>query len=336
MYTLILILLISFLVSFLLVPLVKKIAPALRAVDEPDSSLKIHNIPIPRLGGLAIFFGFVVATLLALFFRNPINGEIKKQIIAILVGATMVLILGVIDDIKGVWPHHRFAVEIPAAVILVLFGIKINFPAFVPLGIVLTIIYVVGACNSMNYLDGVDGLAAGAASIASIAFCIVFLKQGELLGTILSVALLGSTLGFLPYNSNPASIFMGDSGSAFLGYGLAVLALLYLKNLNSVLTFLVPVAILGLPIFDTSLTFLRRALSHKPLFPADRGHFYDKLMRKGLNQKQTVFIAYGIGIIFAITGILFTKITLIPALVLIACEIIGLVIMVLKFDMLSC
>ena len=248
----------------------------------------------------------------------------------------MLLSLGIIDDIRGIQPYHRFPVQILAAVILILFGLKINISLFLPLGIILTIFYVVGACNSMNLLDGIDGLAAGVTIIACIAFCIVFGKQGESLGLILSIALLGSTLGFLWHNFNPASIFMGDSGSLFLGCVLAVLAILYLRTPNDILTFLVPIAILGVPIFDTTLTLIRRTINHNPLFPGDRGHSYDKLIRKGLNQKQTVFVVYGIGIIFAITGILFTTITLIPALILIACEIIGLAIMVLKFDMLSC
>jgi len=328
-------LLISSIISFSTVPLIKKLATIVGAIDKPGSPLKIHTRSIPRIGGLAIFFGFLMATLFAVFFANPIRGELKGQILALLIGAAMVLGLGVIDDIKGVHHYHRFAVEIPVALMLVLFGLKINTPAFLPLGIALTIFYVVATCNSVNLLDGIDGLTAGATAIACLAFCIAFLKQGESLGLILSIALLGSTLGFLWHNFNPASIFMGDSGSAFLGYSLAVLAIIYLRDLNSISAFFVPLGILGLPIFDTSLTLLRRALNHKPLLQADRGHFYDKLIRKGLNQRQAALTAYGMGTIFAITGILFIIATPIPILMVVAGEFIGLAIMVLKFDMLS-
>ena len=336
MYTLILIFLIAAIISFAAVPLIKKLASVVGAMDVPHSSLQIHNRPIPRLGGLAIFFGFVAAMLFGLSFGNLLEPKAGRQVLPLLFGATMIIALGVVDDIKGVQPWHRFFVQIPVAILLILFGIKINIPFVLPLGIVLTIFYVISACNSLNLLDGVDGLAAGATSIAAIGFCVVFLKKGDPLGCILSVALVGSTLGFLWYNFAPASIFMGDAGSLFLGYILAVLAIRYLRTPDGFLNFLVPVAILGVPIFDTALTVMRRSINRMPLLPGDRGHCYDKLMDRGLNSKQTVFIMYEMGIVFAITGILFTEIALIPAVILMACEIAGLIIMVLKFDMLSC
>lgn len=336
MYSLIPIFVVSTLISFFMVPFIKEVAPIVGAMDEPKGPLQIHSRPIPRLGGVGIFFGFVIATLFAMFCGNLINGEARRQILALMVGATAMLVLGMIDDIKGVQPRYRFFVQIPVAILLILFGIKINIPFVLPLGIVLTIFYVIGACNSLNLLDGVDGLAAGATSIAAMGFCVVFLKKGDSLGCILSVALVGSTLGFLWYNFAPATIFMGDAGSLFQGYILAVLAIRYLRIPDGFLNFLVPVAILGVPIFDTTLTVLRRSLNRMPLLPGDRGHCYDKLMASGLNSKQTVFVIYEIGIVFAITGILFTEIALVPAVVLMACEIAGLSILIVKFDMLSC
>ncbi|MCK4596420.1 undecaprenyl/decaprenyl-phosphate alpha-N-acetylglucosaminyl 1-phosphate transferase, partial [bacterium] len=224
MYTLILILLVSCIVSFITVPLIKRLAPVVGAMDVPQSSLQIHTRPIPRLGGLAIFFGFMAAVLAAILFGNPISAEAIGLMLPLLVAATAMLLLGTIDDIRGLQPYHRFAVQIPVAILLILFGIKVNIPSLLPLGVALTVFYVIGSCNSMNLLDGVDGLAAGVTAIASLAFGIVFLIQGQTLGLILSIALLGSTLGFLRHNFAPASIFMGDSGSLFLGFMLAVLA----------------------------------------------------------------------------------------------------------------
>lgn len=335
MYTLILILLVSFIVSFAAVPLIKRLAPVVGAMDVPQSSLQIHTRPIPRLGGLAIFFGFMAAALVAILFGNPISAEAKGLMLPLLVGATAMLLLGTIDDIRGLQPHHRFAVQIPVAIFLIRFGIKINIPSLLPLGIALTVFYVIGSCNSMNLLDGVDGLAAGVTAIASLAFGIVFLIQGQTQGLILSIALLGSTLGFLRHNLAPASIFMGDSGSLFLGFMLAVLAILYLRTVNDMMTFLVPMAILGVPVFDTACTLIRRSINHKPLMPGDRGHCYDKLMDGGLTTKQSVFVVYGMGIVFAITGILFTEIGVRPALILLICEMIALAFMIRRFDMLS-
>jgi UDP-GlcNAc:undecaprenyl-phosphate GlcNAc-1-phosphate transferase len=326
---------ISFIVTFAAVPMAQQLARALGAIDVPRGPLQIHDRPIPRLGGLAIFCGFLTAILGVIFFGGSLSTGERFLVLPILLGAMMMLGLGAIDDIRGVQPRHRFYVQVPAAVLLIIFGIVVNIPFLLPLGMILTIFYVIGACNSLNLLDGIDGLAAGTTAIAALAFGTLFLIRHDTLGIILSAAMVGSVLGFLWYNLSPASIFMGDSGSLFLGFMLAVLAIRSLQSADGLLAHLVPVAILGVPIFDTGLTVLRRIINHKPLLPGDRAHSYDKLMAAGLKSRQTVLVMYAMGVVFAATGILLTRIPLAAALALITLELTALMTLARKFNMLQ-
>ncbi len=329
-------LIVSFLAAFAMVPAVQRLARRVGAIDVPRSHLQIHRRPTPRLGGVAIFTGFLLAVLASVLWGGLAEVGLGHELLPILAGAMMMLALGMVDDIRGVQPHHRFFVQVPAAVLLIAFGTRVNIPSIPALSVALTIFYVVGSCNSLNLLDGIDGLAAGVTAIAAAAFGILFFRRGDVLGVILSVGLVGSALGFLWYNFSPASIFLGDSGSLFLGFLLAVLAIRFLQIPSPLMAYLVPVAILGLPIFDTGLTVIRRIINAKALLPGDRHHSYDKLMAHGLKSRQTVLLMYGMGMIFAATGLLFSRFSLMQALPLITLELIGLSFLVRKFGMLHC
>ncbi|MDP4118147.1 MAG: MraY family glycosyltransferase [Bacillota bacterium] len=298
---------VSLLISFLSVPFVKNIAIKAGAIDYPKDGRRMHKSPIPRLGGLSIFYGFVVSTLCF--------ADLNRQMLGILLGALIIVTLGVVDDIKVLKAKPKFIVQIIAAILPVAFGARINFVS-IPflnnsssiafsgiLSYVITIIWIVGVTNAVNLIDGLDGLAAGVSTIASASIFFIALINGNLFVTTISVILVGSCLGFLPYNLNPATIFMGDTGATFLGYIMAVMSIQGMFKSYTLVTFVIPVLILGLPIFDTSFAIIRRLIHHKPIMEADRGHMHHRLIDMGFSQKQTVSILYTISSLLGLSAI---------------------------------
>ena len=299
---------IAFAISLAATPFVITLAHKIGAVDVPDSQRRVHKKPIPRLGGLAIFYGFLVALLC--FAR------IDQQLRGILIGALIIVGIGIIDDVKQLRALIKLAAQILAAVIVVFHNVRItaiSVPSFISesgilhlgvFSIPITIAWIVIVTNAVNLIDGLDGLAVGISSIASFSLFFIAILGGEQNVAIISAALAGGCLGFLPYNFNPAKIFMGDTGSQFLGFMLSAICIQGLFKGYVIISFIIPLLILGLPLFDTIFAILRRAWNHKPIMGADRGHLHHRLLDSGFSQKQTVAILYVIASILGISAVL--------------------------------
>ena len=299
------IILFVFLVVVLIVPIIIKIAHHVNALDIPNER-KVHKQPMPRLGGLAIFLGFLVGYMV---FCKP-----TIQMNSILIGSFFIILLGVLDDIKPLTPLIKFGGQLLAAIIVVFygniimqdisaFGLYINFGIFSQF---ITIIFIVAVINCMNLIDGLDGLAAGIATIFFITIAIISSILGIYNGldSSLTLIMIGATLGFLLYNFHPAKIFMGDSGSMFLGYIISVISLLGFKNVN-LTSFIVPVLILAIPILDTLFAIIRRLLKGQSFAKADKEHFHHQILRMAGNQTKTVLIIYTIQILFSVASIVY-------------------------------
>ncbi len=297
---------ITFLISLLLTPIVKKIAIHVNALDYPNER-KIHQKPMPRLGGLAIYLAFIVG--------YAIFGQINTQMLSILIGGFALIITGMIDDINPVKARYKLIAQIFAAVFVVIYG-EIYFTEISFLGIrffinkylsyAISSLFIVAITNAINLIDGLDGLATGISSIyfATIAIIALLLNKIGGLDIILSVIMLGATLGFLPFNFPPAKIFMGDTGSLFLGYMISIIALLGFK-VTTITSLVVPLCILAIPIFDTMFAILRRLLKHESIGHADKEHFHHQLLKLKYSPTASILIIYFIDILFAIVSILF-------------------------------
>ena len=294
-------------VSLITTPVVRTLAIRIGAVDVPKDGRRMHNHPIPRMGGLAIFFGFLLSTLVFLPLTRPLRG--------MLMGAVIIVILGIFDDIYALGAKLKLVVQICAALIAVLMGNEITLLSnpnifssnpFWELGwlaIPVSVIWIVGITNAVNLIDGLDGLACGVSTISSMTLLVIALTVAEPSIAILTAALAGGCLGFLPYNLNPAKIFMGDTGSTFLGFVLAVVSIQGLFKLYAIMSFAVPFLVLALPIFDTCFAILRR-VSHgqSPMTP-DRGHIHHRLIDMGFSQKQAVAVLYVISAILGLSAV---------------------------------
>ena len=305
-------LLTALVVSFLMTPVVKSFAYKVGAIDVPKDERRMHHKPIPRLGGLAIFAGFMASILLFVDIRlNP-------QMQSILLGAVIIVVLGVVDDIMALPAKLKFVVQIVAALIPALNGVSIqalsNPNIFSPnaywvlnwLSVPITVLWIVGITNAVNLIDGLDGLAVGVSTISCVTILVVALLVSEPNVALIVAALAGACIGFMPYNLNPARIFMGDTGSLLLGYVLATVSVLGLFKFYAIVTFVVPVLALAVPLSDTLFAFCRRILHGQSPFHADRGHFHHKLMDLGLNQKQAVAILYAISATLGLAAVVLT------------------------------
>ena len=295
----------AFAISNVMTPVAKKLSIKLGAIDMPKKR-GMHNKPMPRMGGIAIVVGFM-ATVLLLY--NFVEYSDVKKLIGFFIGATIIVILGMVDDVKNLPAKLKFAVQIIAALIPVMFGVRIHvvlWPvtyALLKLSIHITVIWIVGLTNAVNLIDGLDGLAAGVSSIAAICVMVLCILTGDETAVVLTAALAGSCLGFLPRNFNPAEIFMGDTGATFLGYTLAVTSILGVFKGYAMIALMVSVLSVGFPIFDTLFAMTRRAAKHQPIMQADRGHLHHKLIDHGFSQKQAVIILYGISVLCGLVAI---------------------------------
>jgi len=275
-------------------PLVRQLAIKHGIVDKLNAR-KVHRTPTPRLGGLAIYLGFIITALIFM----PLTRELQ----GILLGGTLIMLLGVLDDWRDLPAKVKLLGQIAAAAVLLGFGVKVEWltnpfgDGMIYLGqwgALLTVFWVVGVTNTMNLIDGLDGLAAGVSTIASITLLVVAFGQGQAPIVLLTAALAGSTLGFLKYNFNPAKIFMGDTGSMFLGYMLAVIAVEGTLKSATTIALIIPFLALGLPIMDTTFAIMRRLLKGNPIFQADNGHLHHRLLAVGFSQKEAVLFLYSI------------------------------------------
>jgi UDP-GlcNAc:undecaprenyl-phosphate GlcNAc-1-phosphate transferase len=298
---------IAFGVALLATPFAKKVSIHMGAIDFPKRRGLIKE-PIPRMGGLAIVLGFMVTMLVLMPFVDEIR---TSQFAGFLAGGIIIVLLGMLDDIYTLGAKVKFCVQIFAALVVVLTGTRIDmvawpFAAYFEewLSIPFTMFWIIGVTNAVNFIDGVDGLAAGVASICSVCLMVLCLLTGAPLAVVLTAALAGSCLGFLPRNFNPAEIIMGDTGSTFLGYVLAVSSILGVFKSYAFLAVLIAVLSLALPILDTLFAMLRRLINKKPIMMADRGHLHHRLIDRGYNQKQTVGILYAISAVSGLAAIL--------------------------------
>jgi UDP-GlcNAc:undecaprenyl-phosphate GlcNAc-1-phosphate transferase len=276
-------------------------------VDQP-AARKVHARPIPRFGGIAMY-GAVVVALLAFGQRYRVD-----QFASILIGASWVSFLGIWDDRWGLRPILKLAGQIVAAIILIVTGVQAQFLPYDVLNWVITVLWVVGLTNAINFLDNMDGLSGGIVAIASAFFLLIAIQNGQYLVGALSAALLGASVGFLVYNFNPASIFMGDTGSLFLGFMLAALGIkLRFPNNTDAVTWMVPVIVLGVPIFDTTLVVvsrLRRGLH--PVTPG-KDHSSHRLVRLGFTPREAVMVLYLVGGMLGMLAVFVTQADLVEA-----------------------
>lgn len=299
----------AFVLSLLATPLAIKLAPKIGAVDVPKDGRRMHSRAIPRFGGMAIFIGATVSMLAFMTFDT--------RIIGVIIGGALIYALGVIDDLANLPAKVKFAGQTMCAIILYSFNIRIEFlSGFFGDGVsylgnvvcfFVTIIWVVGVTNCVNLIDGLDGLAAGTASIASLCIAYVAYIHGMYLVSGAMLAIAGAALGFLPFNFSPARIFMGDSGSLFLGFSIAGLSILGPVKGATIIAVIVPLLVMGLPIFDTLFAILRRVVNKRPIMEADKGHLHHRIMDIGLGQRRTVLMLYGISGIMGVGAVLISR-----------------------------
>ncbi len=306
---------VSLLFSFVLTRNVRDIATRRGWLALPSNERHLHSNPLPRLGGVAIFISFLLSMVLARVMSSRVthldSAFSLKTLLTILIPASIVFLLGVYDDIYTIGPYTKFVVQSLAATMLFLGGLRIvNIPVLfgdhqLPwfLGLPLTILWVLAITNAFNLIDGLDGLAAGSALFSTLVAFVVALLNGYSLVTMMTIALAGAILGFLRYNFNPATIFLGDSGSLFIGFLLSALALAGAQKAPTIVAVAIPVVSFGLPILETSLSIVRRLVSGRPVFTADREHIHHKLLQHGLTHRQVVIVLYGVSAVFALLSL---------------------------------
>lgn len=295
------------LISLTVTPIVRVFAYKIGAVDVPKDNRRMHKKPMPLLGGLSIFLGFTISGLLFC--------ELTPSLVAAWFGGLLIIAIGILDDKYALNAWIKLIGQIAAAAIAVglggvqidhinLFGRYIHFGAF---AIPITILWIVGMTNAINLIDGLDGLACGVSAISSTSLLIVTLMHADLEVAMLTAILTGACIGFLPFNRNPAKIFMGDTGALFLGYMLSVLSIIGVFKTTAVVSFLIPVIIFGYPLFDTVFAFARRILQGRSPFSADRGHLHHRIIDMGFNVRQSVSILYCICSILGILAIMLSE-----------------------------
>jgi len=305
----------SLALSFVATREVRDLATRRGWVFVPQVGRHIHQSPLPRLGGVAIFLAFSVSLSmwlgLSLIFPRLLGGFAPSLLLRIYVPACLIFCLGIYDDLHGTGPYVKFAVQAIAAAMLFAGGMRVldlplifgfhSLPWFV--GLPLTVLWVVAVTNAFNLIDGLDGLAAGSALFSTMVVFVVSLVDHSWLGSLMSVTLAGAILGFLRFNFNPATIFLGDSGSLFIGFMLSALALAGAQKAPTFVAVAIPVVSFGLPILETLLSIVRRLISGRPIFTADREHIHHKLLQMGFTHRQVVIVLYAVSAIFAMLSL---------------------------------
>ncbi|MDD2422442.1 MAG: MraY family glycosyltransferase [Heliobacteriaceae bacterium] len=304
----------AFVFVFFLTPLVRSLAFRVGAVDVPTGR-KVHHEVMPRLGGLAIGAGFMLAVAGLMFWRPDFY---HPEVIGLLAGGGIIIALGVIDDIYDLPARVKLLGQIGAAMAVIPFGISVDFitnplgPDTLEVGwlsVPITVFWIIGVTNAVNLIDGLDGLAAGIAAIAATTLSVVAWTQGQMVVAYLALVLAGTAVGFLKYNFYPARIFMGDTGAMFLGFGLACLSIMGLAKVATVMSVFVPILIIGIPILDTGFAILRRYQKGQPIFQADKDHLHHRLLALGFSHPQTVLIIYGVNLALGVTAIVLTTVS---------------------------
>ncbi|MGA9945379.1 MAG: MraY family glycosyltransferase [Candidatus Cybelea sp.] len=317
-------------VSGLATPLIVRLALKLRIIDNDGHDRRMHASPKPRVGGIAVFFGFAFAlfTVLGIALASPLGllpaadqFEAIHGLVGLLFGSLLILGVGIWDDVMQMRPRNKLVAQVVVALISMLYGFVIpgitnpfdrnpgtnwiDFPPWV--GVPLTLIWYVGMMNAINFLDGLDGLLAGVAAISSVFLFVISVLHGNPVVALVVVALAGAALGFLPYNFNPARIILGDAGSLFIGYVFATVSIIGASKTAIAISVVVPLLVLALPVLDTAAAIVRRATSGKHIAEADRGHFHHQLIfRFGLNVRQAVLLLYAVCFVLGAVALAFS------------------------------
>ena len=296
-------------IALAVTPVSIRVAHRIGAMDIPKDERRMHKKPIPRFGGMAIFLGTMVPFV---FFLHD-----DRQMRIVMLGGVLIYAIGVWDDLKDLPARLKLVLEFGVAILLFAMGLQIRFLNSLDwelssvLCLVITVLWIVGITNTVNMVDGLDGLAAGVTAIASLAIAYVAYIHGNKLGlypvSLAMMTVAGSALGFLPFNRYPAKTFMGDSGALFLGYMLAALSVVGPLRKSTLVAVIVPVMVMGLPIFDTFMAILRRYSSGQSIMGADKGHFHHRLMASGYGQRRAVLMIYGISAIMGMAAILISR-----------------------------
>ena len=317
------------LITAIITPLSILIAPKVGAMDVPKDKRRVHNKPMPRFGGIALYAGIMIG--LAIFAQG------RPHIAAIMVGCTLIYLLGAVDDIKGMKPIIKFAGQVVCASVVFAMGLRIEFvtnwfgEGHMDLGIavcyVVTVIWFVGITNAVNLVDGLDGLAAGISAISALSIAYVSYIHGWYFPTTCMMILAGACLGFLPFNFHPAKTFMGDGGSQLLGFSLAALSILGTVKSATLVAVVIPALVLGLPIFDTLMAIIRRTIRHQSIGTADKEHLHHRILRAGFGQRRAVFLMYSLSGIMGIVAILYSRDLFIECLglIVVAALILGVI-----------
>lgn len=302
-------LLVAFVVAAAVTPAAIKIAPKIGAMDIPKDERRMHKKPMPRFGGIAIYLGIMAA--LAVFALKD------KGITSVMTGCTLIYTLGLIDDLKDLKPLVKLCGQIVCATVVYIMGVRIEFitnyfgPGNMAFGdvacFIITVLWLIAITNAVNLIDGLDGLAAGIAAISALCIGYVAYIHGQYVPTLAMMAIAGAALGFLPYNFNPAKIFMGDSGSELLGFSIAAVSILGTVKSATIVVVIIPALVLGLPIFDTVMAIFRRLAKHQSIGTADKEHLHHRIMKAGFGQKRAVMILYCISGIMGIVAVLYSR-----------------------------
>ena len=302
-------LLVAFVVAAAVTPAAIKIAPKIGAMDIPKDERRMHKKPMPRFGGIAIYLGIMAA--LAVFALKD------KGITSVMTGCTLIYMLGLIADLKDLKPLVKLCGQIVCATVVYIMGVRIEFitnyfgPGNMAFGdvacFIITVLWLIAITNAVNLIDGLDGLAAGIAAISALCIGYVAYIHGQYVPTLAMMAIAGAALGFLPYNFNPAKIFMGDSGSELLGFSIAAVSILGTVKSATIVVVIIPALVLGLPIFDTVMAIFRRLAKHQSIGTADKDHLHHRIMKAGFGQKRAVMILYCISGIMGIVAVLYSR-----------------------------
>lgn len=307
----------SMCVSLVLTPIIRRLSERFGLLDEPRDDRRVHRKAMSRLGGVAIFIAFIAALVPLAFHDNLLTQVVRDhwpQLFAVLLPSTLVFLLGVYDDLRGASASFKFIGQGLAATIFFAMGGQIEAlgvpfvgTVHLPLAVsfIITLLWVIGITNAFNLIDGVDGLAAGSALFASLVLVIISLWLGHPLVSVVTLVLSGALIGFLRYNFNPASIFLGDSGALFVGFTLATLSIESSQKASTAIVVAIPILAFGLPVIDTGITILRRFLSGQPLLQGDKEHIHHMLLERGWSQRRVVLVLYGFSAFLGLLALLF-------------------------------
>lgn len=303
----------SLAVALIFSPVAIKIAPKIGAIDVPKDGRRMHTKAMPRFGGLAIYMGTMVSLV--------IYAGQNEKILPVIIGGTLIYILGVIDDLKNLPAKLKFGAQLLVAILMYTMGLRIKLitnyfgEGALHFGTVVcfivTVLWIVGVTNTINLIDGLDGLAAGIAAIAALSIAYVAYIHGDEYGMMIvclaMLCLAGGCIGFLPFNFFPAKIFMGDGGSLFLGFMMATLSVVGPLKRSTIIAVVVPVIVLGIPLFDTFFAIFRRVVNKRPIMEADKGHLHHRLMALGYGQRRAVLMLYGISGVMGMAAVLISR-----------------------------